>query len=112
MIEPLPGDYFIRKHAYSGFFQTRLDGLLRNLGIRTLICVGFALDLCLGCTMLDAMNRNYQTLLLRDCTMAMELPGDVDDLSFTERMITWMEYAIGFTATSKTFIAACEAVDL
>jgi hypothetical protein len=24
-IQPKPGDYFIRKHTYNGFFETRLD---------------------------------------------------------------------------------------
>jgi nicotinamidase-related amidase len=109
VIEPQPGDYFLRKHAYSGFFQTRLDSLLRNLEIKTLVCVGFALDLCLGTTMMDAMNLNYRVVLLRDCTMAMELPHEIAGLSFTQRMILWVEYAIGYTSTSESFIAACEA---
>jgi nicotinamidase-related amidase len=110
VVEPRPDDYFIRKHVYSGFFQTRLDGLLRHLGIQTLVCVGFALDMCLHCTMIDAMNLNYQVLLLRDCTMAIELPHEAKDLAFTRRMILWTEYAVGFTATSEAFIAACDAV--
>ncbi len=109
VIEPRPEDYFIRKHAYSGFFETRLDGLLRNLNIKTLVCVGFALDICLHCTMVDAMNLNYQILLLRDCAMAMELPEELEDLAFTRRMILWTEYAVGYTATSEAFIAACDA---
>ena len=108
LIEPQPVDYFIRKHAYSGFFETRLDGLLRNLGIKTLICVGFALDLCLGSTMIDAMNLNYQIVLLRDCTMALELPGEVEELLHTKRMILWAEIAIGYTTTSSEFILACD----
>jgi len=110
VIEPQPDDYFIRKHSYSGFFETRLDGLLRNLGIKTLVCVGFALDVCLHSTMVDAMNLNYQVLLLRDCTMAIELPGDLEEMAFTQRLILLTEYSIGFTATSESFIAACEAL--
>ena len=109
VMEPRPGDYFIRKHAYSGFFQTRLDGLLRHLGIQTLVCVGFALDMCLHCTMIDAMNLNYQILMLRDCAMAIELPHEAKDLAFTQRMILWTEYSVGFTATSEAFIAACDS---
>ena len=110
IIEPQDGDYFIRKHSYSGFFETRLDGLLRNLGIKTLVCVGFALDVCLHSTMVDAMNLNYQVLLLRDCTMAIELPGDVEEMAFTERLILLMEYSVGFTATSEAFIVACRGL--
>ncbi len=109
VIEPRPEDYFIRKHAYSGFFETRLDGLLRNLNIKTLVCVGFALDICLHCTMIDAMNLNYRILLLRDCAMALELPEELEEMAFTRRMILWTEYAVGYTATSGAFIAACDA---
>ncbi len=111
IMEPHADDYFVRKHAYSGFFQTRLDGLLRNLEIKTLICVGFALDMCLHCTMIDAMNLNYQVVLLRDCAMAVELPDEVEELSFTKRMIKWTEYAIGHSATSEDFIRACDGLE-
>ena len=110
LIEPQSKDYFLRKHSYSGFFDTRLDGLLRNLGIKTLICVGFSLDVCLHSTMIDAMNLNYQVVLLRDATLAQELPDDVEDLSFTKRLITLTEYAIGYTASSQSFISACSRI--
>jgi hypothetical protein len=57
VIVPQAGDYYIRKHVHSGFFDTRLDTLLRNLGVRNLVCVGIALDVCLGNTMIDALWR-------------------------------------------------------
>ena len=105
---PQPQDYFLRKHAYSGFFETRLDGLLRNLAVKSLVCVGFSLDVCLGSTMVDAMNLNYQVVLLRDATLAQELPEDLEALSFTKRLITLTEYSIGFTAASNDFVTACD----
>ena len=111
IMEPQPGDYFVRKHAYSGFHETRLDGLLRHLEVKTLVCVGFALDICLHCTMIDAMNRNYRVILLRDCAMALELPEEVEDLAFTKRMILWTEYCVGYSATSEDFISACLKAD-
>jgi nicotinamidase-related amidase len=106
LIAPEPGDFFIRKHAYSGFFETRLDSLLRNLGIDTIIFVGFSLDVCLMCTMLDALNLNYEVILLRDCTLASDLPDEAETLAFTRRMITWAEMAVARTTTSADFIAA------
>lgn len=50
VIAPQKGDFYIRKHTHTGFFDTRLDTLLRNIGCKTIICVGFALDGCLGST--------------------------------------------------------------
>jgi nicotinamidase-related amidase len=106
LIAPQTGDYFVRKHAYSGFFETRLDSLLRNLSIKTLIFVGFSLDVCLMCTMLDALNLNYDVILLRDCTLASDLPEEAPTFAFTRRMVTWAEMVVARTATSVDFIAA------
>lgn len=105
--QPHADDYFIRKHTHSGFFDTRLDTLLRNLGVRNLICVGFALDMCLGTTMIDALWRNYRVLLLRDCTYAVELPGIDSPGSWTSRWITYVECAIGYTSTAAAFLDEC-----
>ena len=60
--------------------------------------------------MVDAMNLNYQVVLLRDATLAQELPEDLETLSFTKRLITLTEYSIGFTASSSDFVAACGAL--
>ena len=108
VIAPEPDDYYIRKHTYSGFFDTRLDTLLRNLGISTLFCTGFSADICLLGTMIDALYRNYEVILLRDCTQAVEIPEvDGSEQAFTKRMILWAECYLGYTVTSKQFIAVC-----
>jgi len=108
-VAPQPGDYYIRKHVYSGFHATRLESLLRNLGIRNLVCVGFRLDACLMSTALDALFRNFNVILLRDCTLASELPHEIDDMAFTRRMLVWFEALVGVTVASRDFIAACTA---
>jgi nicotinamidase-related amidase len=109
-VVPQAGDYFVRKHTHSGFFDTRLDTLLRNLRIRNLVCVGFTLDMCLGATMMDALWRNYRVLLLRDCTYAAELPLIDEPGSWTQRWITYVECAIGCISTSSAFIHACSNI--
>jgi len=109
IIAPQEGDFFIRKHVYSGFFDSRLDTLLRNLDIKNLICVGFRVDVCLLTTMLDALYRNYKVILIRDCTLACELPEEIEGLKFTKRMTKWVECFIGPTITSKDFIRVCQA---
>jgi nicotinamidase-related amidase len=111
IVAPRSGDYYVRKHVHSGFFDTRLDTLLRNLGCKTLVCAGFALDMCLGNTMIDALWRNYRVLLLRDCTYAIEIPGIDAPGSWTDRWILYTECAIGYTATSEMWIAACSNID-
>jgi nicotinamidase-related amidase len=46
-IAPRAEDYYIRKHTYSAFYETRLDSLLRNLGVKNLVCAGFVADCCI-----------------------------------------------------------------
>jgi nicotinamidase-related amidase len=107
-IAPHPGDFFIRKHTYSGFYETRLDSLMRNLGTRNVICAGFAEDVCVLFTMADAVFRGYNTILVRDGTLATELPAEVDDFKNTQRTTTWIESFLGPTTTSVEFINAAE----
>ena len=108
---PKPGDYFIRKHQYSGFKDTRLDTLLRNLGVTTLFCVGFDAGTCLKMTMVDAFELNYELILLRDATAAIEIPEDIArGYSFTERIISWMEAHVCTSITSEQFVSALNTV--
>jgi nicotinamidase-related amidase len=113
LIEPQPGDYYVRKLYASGFQDTHLDKLLRHLDVKTLIFAGYAADVCLLCTMIDAMNLNYEVILLRDCTLAdiERLPGEPETcMGFTERMVLWVEMNVGRSTTSQAFVHACQAV--
>ena len=108
-IAPRPDDYYVRKHTYSGFFETRLDGLLRNLGVRTLLCAGFVADVCVQCTLADAVFRGYQTVLVRDGTLAADLPDEIDHLARTERTLVWIESFLGPTTTTEAVLQAAAA---
>ena len=104
-VAPQPGDYFVRKHFYSGFKDTRLDTLLRNLDVRTVFCAGFDASVCLLCTIIDAWELNYEVVLLRDAVRAMEIPEDVEiGYSFTERMIKWIEAMVGYSISTQQFV--------
>jgi nicotinamidase-related amidase len=105
-IAPQPGDYYIRKHTYSGFFETRLDSLLSNLGVRYIICAGLVADCCVFFTLGDALFRGYEAILLRDCTLAGELPGEVETFPQTRRITQLIETILCPTTTSVEFLAA------
>lgn len=110
-IAPAPEDFYVRKHTYSGFFETRLDSVLRNLGARTLICAGFATDCCILFTIADAVFRGYRTILLRDCTLAAELPDEIGTFARTKRTVSSIESFFGPTATAADVIAMLAAGD-
>ena len=87
-------------------FETRLDSVLRNLGVETLLCVGFVADVCLRFTLSDAVFRGYRSIFFRDCTLATEFPDELDKLAHTKRTITWIESFLAPSALSSDFIKA------
>lgn len=65
---PEASDVRVDKHRMSGFWDTPLDAILRNLGVTTLLFAGVNLDQCVLHTMADANFLGYDTLLLEDCS--------------------------------------------
>jgi nicotinamidase-related amidase len=63
-----PSDVQVAKYRMSGFQDTELDSILRNLGLTTLLFAGVNADQCVMCTLQDANFRGYDCLLLEDCT--------------------------------------------
>jgi nicotinamidase-related amidase len=61
-----PADYTIEKVAYSAFYQTRLEYILRALGIDTLIVGGIVTNGGVASTLRDAHLRNIETVMLTD----------------------------------------------
>jgi nicotinamidase-related amidase len=64
----LPGDIRVSKYRMSGFWDTPLDSILRNLGVTTLLFAGVNVDQCVLCTLQDANFLGYDCLLLEDCS--------------------------------------------
>jgi nicotinamidase-related amidase len=62
-----PSDIHVAKYRMSGFQDTELDSILRNLGVTTLMFAGVNADQCVMCTLQDANFRGYDCLLLEDC---------------------------------------------
>jgi ureidoacrylate peracid hydrolase len=61
-----PADFTIEKVAYSAFWQTRLDFVLRRTGIETLIIGGIVTNGGVASTLRDAHLREIHTILLGD----------------------------------------------
>jgi nicotinamidase-related amidase len=66
-LQPAPSDLRVDKHRMSGFWDTPLDSILRNLAVTTLLFGGVNLDQCVLHTLADANFLGYDTLLLEDC---------------------------------------------
>lgn len=61
-------DYVVPKRRYSGFFQTDLDALLRELGVNTVIITGLHTHMCCRHTAADAFQLGYDVVVAKECT--------------------------------------------
>jgi nicotinamidase-related amidase len=62
----VPADYTIEKVAYSAFYQTRLEYVMRALGIGTLVVGGIVTNGGVASTLRDAHLRDIDTIMLSD----------------------------------------------
>ncbi|MBD2076121.1 cysteine hydrolase [Phormidium sp. FACHB-592] len=67
-LEPKPDDIQVDKYRMSGFWDTPLDSILKNLGKTTLFFAGVNADQCVMATLQDANFLGYDCLLLTDCS--------------------------------------------
>ena len=65
-LQPLAQDIVIEKPRYSGFFNTALDSMLRSKGIRNLVFVGIATNVCVESTLRDGFFLEYFGVVLAD----------------------------------------------
>lgn len=71
-IQPEEADYIITKKRGSAFYNTDLELQLNSVGVRTLIVTGIATDGCVDATVHDAESRDFNIIVLTDCTAATE----------------------------------------
>jgi nicotinamidase-related amidase len=64
---PDPADVRVTKYRYSGFWDTPLDTILRNLGVTTLFFAGVNADQCVMTTLQDAMFLGFDCIMVEDC---------------------------------------------
>nr|WP_280521086.1 pyrimidine utilization protein B [Croceicoccus mobilis] len=67
-LKPHPGDIRVHKTRYSAFFNSQLDSVLRSRGIRTIVFVGIASNVCVESTLRDAFHLEYFGVMLEDAT--------------------------------------------
>ncbi|PXW28374.1 cysteine hydrolase family protein [Paraburkholderia caballeronis] len=102
-LAPLPGDIRVDKYRISGFWDTPLDSILRNLGTRTIFFAGVNTDQCVLHTLTDANFLGYGCVMLTDCC-ATSSPDFC-----TEATVWNVKKCFGFVADSLQLAGALEA---
>lgn len=64
--ELAPADVAVEKVAYSAFYMSRLEFVLRRAGIETLLAAGIVTNGGVASTVRDAQVRDFQTIVLAD----------------------------------------------
>jgi ureidoacrylate peracid hydrolase len=67
-LAPQPGDIVLHKTRYSAFFNSQLDSTLRARGIRNIVFVGIATNVCVESTLRDGFHLEYFGVMLEDAT--------------------------------------------
>jgi nicotinamidase-related amidase len=67
-LSPNPNEIVINKTTYSCFASTGLDGILRNMGVETLVIGGVVTHRCVETTTRDATDIGYQVIMVDDGT--------------------------------------------
>jgi ureidoacrylate peracid hydrolase len=101
-LSPPQTDVFVDKHRISGFWDTPLDSILRNLAVRTLLFAGVNADECVLATLMDANFHGYDTLLIEDCV------GTTSPSFCMEATLYNVRFCFGFTLTSEALLGALE----
>ena len=97
------GDVRVDKHRISGFWDTPLDSILKNLGCRTLFFSGVNTDQCVLHSLTDANFLGYGCVLVEDCC-ATTSPDFC-----TEATIWNVKKCFGFVTSSQAILDALAA---
>ena len=102
-LAPLPGDIMVDKYRISGFWDTPLDSILRNLGIKSILFAGVNTDQCVLHSLTDANFLGYGCVMLEDCC-ATSSPAFC-----TEATVWNVKKCFGFVSDSQRVLDALTA---
>ena len=95
-LEPQDGDHIIEKMRMNGFYKTRLDILLRGLGVETLIITGAWTNMSIEHTARHAADAGYRAVVASDGTSTVN-----DD---------WQRAALEYAMTNVAAVGTCDEI--
>jgi ureidoacrylate peracid hydrolase len=102
-LKPLPSDFIVNKMRFSGFYNTNLESILRNVGKRrtidTVIICGTVTNICCESTARDAFERDFRVVFGSDITSAWS-----DE--FQNLTLKTIDYAFGWVMSLDEIIRA------
>ena len=74
-VKPLDNEVVITKKVNSAFIGTKLDNILYNMNIKTLVFVGMTTNHCISSTVRMSGNLGFETYLISDSTACYDTMG-------------------------------------
>ena len=99
-----PTDICVSKYRMSGFWDTPLDSILRNLRVDTVLFAGVNVDQCVLATLIDANCLGYDCVLLSDCS------ATTSPAFCTEATNYNVKQCFGFVTDSAALLAGCDTL--
>ena len=99
-LKPQPGDIVLHKTRYSAFFNSQLDSTLRARGIRNIVFVGIATNVCVESTLRDGFHLEYFGVMLEDATHHLGPPAMQEASIYNvEKFFGWVTTVADFCGT-------------
>ena len=99
-LKPQPGDISLHKTRYSAFFTSQLDSVLRARGIRHIVFVGIATNVCVESTLRDGFHLEYFGVMLEDATHHLGPPAMQEATVYNvEKFFGWVSTVADFCGT-------------
>jgi ureidoacrylate peracid hydrolase len=99
-LAPQPGDIVLAKTRYSAFFNSQLDSTLRARGIRNIVFVGIATNVCVESTLRDGFHLEYFGVMLEDATHHLGPPAMQEASVYNvEKFFGWVTTVADFCGT-------------
>ncbi len=95
-LEPKDGDHIVEKMRMNAFYETRLDILLRGLGVDTIVVSGAWTNMSIEHTARHGADAGYQVVVPSDGT------STVDD--------EWQHAALSYAMTNVARVATCDEI--
>lgn len=95
-LEAQDGDHVVEKMRMNGFYDTRLDILLRGLGVQTLVITGAWTNMSIEHTARHGADAGYQVFVASDGT------STTDD--------EWQRAALEYAMTNVARVATCDQI--
>jgi len=87
LLRPDPEHYFVLKPKHSGFYSTTLDVLLDYLGVKKVVIVGMAANICVLFTANDAYMRDFHLAAPADCVASNTVEENANALEQMQKVL-------------------------